>query len=77
MCSSDLPVFKSVTGRSPIDYLLQVRLGKAAERLLKTEASIAEIAAECGFPDSNYFSRQFRRHYHCSPRDYRNRKRRA
>ncbi len=72
--STLLPVFKSVTGRSPIDYLLQVRLGKAAERLLKTEASIAEIAAECGFPDSNYFSRQFRRHYHCSPRDYRNRK---
>lgn len=69
--STLLPVFKDVTGSSPIDYLLRVRLAKAAERLLNTDARVSEIAAECGFPDSNYFSRQFRKHYNCSPRDYR------
>lgn len=69
--STLLPVFKDVTGYSPIDYLLRVRLVKAAERLLKTDARISEIAADCGFPDSNYFSRQFRKRYNCSPRDYR------
>ena len=69
--STLLPVFKKVTGYSPIDYLLHVRLSKAAERLLKTELPISEIAAECGFHDSNYFSRQFRRLYACSPRNYR------
>lgn len=69
--STLLPVFRKVTGHSPIDYLLHVRLSKAAEMLLKTEVPISQIAQECGFPDSNYFSRQFRRHCGASPRDYR------
>ncbi len=69
--STLLPVFKRVTGYSPIDYLLHVRLAKAAERLLKTDESISEIASECGFADSNYFSRQFRKRFNCSPREYR------
>ena len=70
--STLLPVFKKVTGYSPIDYLLHVRLAKAAEMLLKTEKTISEIAQDCGFADSNYFSRQFRRKYSLSPREYRN-----
>ena len=69
--STLLPVFRKVTGYSPIDYLLHVRLAKAAEMLQKTELPISEIALECGFTDSNYFSRQFRRHCNSSPRDYR------
>ena len=69
--STLLPVFRKVTGYSPIDYLLHVRLAKAAELLLKTELTISEIALECGFTDSNYFSRQFRKHCNSSPRDYR------
>ena len=69
--STLLPVFKKVTGYSPIDYLLHVRLNRAAELLLKTASPVSEIAAECGFSDSNYFSRQFRKNYGLSPRDYR------
>ncbi len=72
--STLLPVFRDVTGSSPIEYLLHVRLSKAAERLLKTNDSIGEIANHCGFADSNYFSRQFRKHYGCSPRQYRGKK---
>lgn len=72
--STLLPVFRDVTGHSPIEYLLHVRISKAAERLLKTSDSIAEVASSCGFPDSNYFSRQFRTHYGCSPRQYRDKK---
>lgn len=70
--STLLPVFKKVTGYSPIDYLLQVRLSKAADLLLKTPLPISEIALKCGFPDSNYFSRQFRKRYSVSPKTYRN-----
>ena len=70
--STLLPVFKKVTGYSPIDYLLHVRLSKAAEMLLRSEKTISEIAQECGFTDSNYFSRQFRKNYNLSPREYRN-----
>ena len=70
--STLLPVFKKVTGYSPIDYLLHVRLSKAAEMLLKSESPISEIAQDCGFSDSNYFSRQFKKSYGLSPREYRN-----
>jgi len=69
--STLLPVFRKATGRSPIEYLLDVRLARAAERLLKTDDPISEVASGCGFPDSNYFSRCFRRRYNCSPREYR------
>ncbi len=69
--STLLPVFKEVTGCSPIAYLLRIRLEKAGELLMKTDWPISRIASECGFRDSNYFSRQFRSHYHCSPRERR------
>lgn len=70
--STLLPVFKKVTGYSPIDYLLHVRLAKAAEMLLKSQSTVSEIAQDCGFADSNYFSRQFKKVYSLSPREYRN-----
>lgn len=69
--STLLPVFRKATGRSPIEYLIEVRLSKGAELLLKTDDPVSEIAAACGFADSNYFSRCFRRRYNCSPREYR------
>lgn len=69
--STLLPVFKKVTGFSPVQYLLFVRLDKAAELLRGEENPISEVAAACGFSDSNYFSRQFRRRFGQSPRDYR------
>ena len=69
--STFLPVFKEAVGTSPIEYLLNLRMSKAAAMLLKSRKSISEIALDCGFRDSNYFSRQFRNYYNCSPREYR------
>lgn len=71
--STLLPVFRKVTGCSPMEYLLKVRLEKAGELLLKTDWPISRVASSCGFHDSNYFSRQFRCHYHCTPRERRKR----
>ncbi len=50
-------VFKNVSGLSPMEYLNQMRVQKAAQLLLKTDLPIMEIALETGFNDSNYFSR--------------------
>ncbi|MCQ2378503.1 MAG: helix-turn-helix domain-containing protein [Victivallaceae bacterium] len=69
--STLLPIFKTVTGHSPIDYLLNVRLCKAAGMLTDSSDNVSAIAEKCGFRDSNYFSRQFRKKYLCSPREYR------
>jgi AraC-like DNA-binding protein len=66
-----LLVFKDATGQSPIDFLLNLRLRKAAEMLLDSDCSITETALNNGFHDSNYFTRQFRKMFGCSPRQYR------
>lgn len=55
-----LRVFRQATGKSPIDYLIGLRI-EAAKRLLRqSELSMTDIALETGFGDSNYFARQFR-----------------
>ena len=63
--------FRMLTGCAPVEYLLQLRLRKAAAMLVSSRLSVGEIAWQTGFRDANYFSRQFRRFYGESPRDYR------
>lgn len=71
--SSLMRKFRQVTGHSPIDYLIRFRVAQARKMLLETDRSITEIALSCGFSDSNYFARQFRRVLGISPRSYRRR----
>ncbi|MFA6102513.1 MAG: AraC family transcriptional regulator [Victivallaceae bacterium] len=66
-----LLVFKDATGQSPIDFLLNLRLRKAAEMLLNSDCNISETALNTGFHDSNYFTRQFKKKFGHSPRHYR------
>ncbi len=63
--------FRKCFGLAPLDYLLRLRLAKAADRLIQTDAPISRIAFQVGFHDSNYFSRQFRKVYGLSPRTFR------
>jgi len=69
--SSLMRAFHKVTGKSPIDYLVGLRITKAAELLRSTDLRITEVSFRSGFNDSNYFSRQFRKTMGTSPRDYR------
>lgn len=68
---SFLRAFEAAMGCSPIAYVIQLRVSRAAKLLRQTEASVTEIAYEVGFRDSNYFARQFRKHFGVSPRQYR------
>ncbi len=63
--------FKTLTDMPPIEYLLHLRLERAAILLKMPGRSLADIAAECGFNDVNYFSRQFKRRYHVLPSRWR------
>ena len=56
---------------SPMDFLLNLRMTKAKEELLKTDKSICQIAEECGFRSANYFSLIFKRKEQLSPGNYR------
>ena len=64
-------IFQECIGRSPIDHLLHVRVQKAAELLRHSERTLTSIAFDCGFSDSNYLSRQFRRIMNQTPKQYR------
>ena len=63
--------FHKIMGHSPIDHVIRVRVGRAADLLRRTDLRVTEIAFECGFSDSNYFARQFRHILGTSPVDYR------
>lgn len=64
-------LFQHTYHTSPGQYLLQYRIQKSENLLLYTNMPISEIAYQCGFNDSNYFSRQFRKIHNISPRQYR------
>lgn len=64
-------LFQSAYHTSPGQYLLHYRIQKAERLLNYTDMPISEIACQCGFNDSNYFSRQFHKTHGISPRQYR------
>lgn len=61
-------------GTSPAKYVLETRLKRAQELLANPAhgaAPIAEVAGAVGFVSAAHFSRAFRQHFGCSPRDAR------
>ncbi|WP_019914303.1 helix-turn-helix domain-containing protein [Paenibacillus sp. HW567] len=64
-------LFKNQIGIGPIEYLIHVRIHKAKQQLLKSEARIQEIASSVGYEDVYYFSRLFKKYAGCSPLQYR------
>ena len=52
--------FTKETGRSPYDYLAQIRINAAKEMLAEQDLPIAEIAERCGFTNASHFSSFFR-----------------
>ncbi len=69
--SSALHVFQSCIQISPVAYLIQYRLMRAAELLYTTTKPVSTIAVETGFSNAGYFCRKFKARYHISPNEYR------
>lgn len=53
--------FKTVFGIGINDYITYIRLLHAEKLLRTTDYPITQIAAECGYSDSNYFSTAFKK----------------
>ncbi|PAD29842.1 helix-turn-helix domain-containing protein [Paenibacillus sp. 7523-1] len=64
-------IFRSYYQMTPIAYMLTLRLERACSLLKHSGLTITQISYECGFNDSNYFTRQFRKAYGVSPKVYR------
>jgi AraC family transcriptional regulator len=54
-------LFKQSLGITPHQYLLQQRVERAKQLLLKHEFPIADIALQCGFANQSHLNRQFKR----------------
>lgn len=65
--------FKAVTGFSVTEYVRRLRMARARQLLITTDRPVADVAAEVGYPDPFYFSRQFRLVHGISPRSYQSR----
>jgi len=65
-------VFKRTTGQTFERYLMMQRVEAAKRMLLEPLTTIAETAERCGFSDSAYFARVFRKITGSSPSEYRN-----
>lgn len=63
--------FRAITHRSPIDYLNHYRVECASFLLTTTDMSVAEIAQRCGYNDSSFFIKQFKRYKGATPHQYR------
>lgn len=63
--------FKEMTGSSFMEYLIEYRLGKAAEELKLTDDTILEIAQRTGFDNISNFNRLFKKRLGVTPTQFR------
>jgi len=63
--------FKKITGLSPNQYYLDIRLKKAIELMGSTKLNFKEIAHKTGFESPFYFSKFFKKRYGIGPKEFR------
>jgi AraC-like DNA-binding protein len=66
-----LRMFERITGTTPHQYILRMRLREAALRLTDSPEKVLDIALDCGFGDVSNFNRAFRTEFGVNPRGYR------
>ncbi|MHB9035246.1 MAG: helix-turn-helix domain-containing protein [Armatimonadota bacterium] len=64
-------LFRRYLNSSPIEWLIQTRLERAANQLVTTDLPIGEIGKRVGIDDSYYFSKRFKQAYGLTPTSYR------
>jgi AraC-like DNA-binding protein len=57
--------------RTPREFILRVRLDSAMRFLTESDLSITQIAINCGFYDSSFFTRQFKKTIGLKPLEFR------
>ena len=67
-----ITVFKKHTGKSPNEYIIELRLQFAKNLINSTNMSIKQIGEHVGYTDPYYFSRLFKKYIGISPAEYRN-----
>ncbi len=63
-------IFVNKFGSSPKEYIISKRLSYAAQLLASEQFSVNEIARMCGYEELCHFSREFKKRFGVSPREY-------
>ena len=63
-------IYKEVTGDTPINFLINLRMEKAMEILQEGHFSIQDVAKKVGYDDPYYFSKLFKKRFGLSPSSY-------
>lgn len=66
-------IYKEITGDTPINYLIGLRMEKALEILQEGHFSIQDVARKVGYDDPYYFSKLFKKRFGVSPSAYKRR----
>ena len=69
--STFFEAFKAVTSLSPLQYLKEIRLNHARQRIVWEGTSVTTAAGDVGYASTSQFSREFKRRFGRSPRDER------
>lgn len=56
---------------SPVEFILQTRMKRAAQLIAENQHSISEISLMVGISNAQYFSRCFKKVYQMTPTEYR------
>ena len=62
--------FNKEVGMPCMSYLENVRMARARSDLQYSDLTISEISLLCGYSDTNYFSKVFKKHTGLSPSDF-------
>ncbi len=60
-------IFKELTGKNPFDYIRELRLSRAAERLRDEDVRVVDVAFDFVFESQEGFTRAFSRYFGVSP----------
>ena len=69
-CSSFCRYFKERSGKTFMEYLLDLRIGHACKLLIENKIDITQISIECGFNTITHFNRIFKRNTGLTPSEY-------
>ena len=62
---------KSLTGLSPVEFIREMRIKRAAQLLEERQYNITEVTYMVGMNDSRYFAKCFKNTYGVTPSEYR------
>ena len=66
-----ITIFSKEMGKTPSEYILDLRLSRARELLLTTDMEISLVGASSGYKDQYFFSRIFKKYTGMSPNEFR------